>query len=117
MDGAEDEAILQVDFKNAFGSILRDQMPKEVKARCPILLPYAVACYKDRNYLFGEEYELTSSRGVQPGDICGPSLFALALHPLVLRLGELPLLLNLWYLDDGVLCGKAEDQHCKIELP
>ena len=61
----QDEVSLQVDFKNAFGSILWDQMPKEVKARCPILLPYAVACYKDRNYLFGEGYELTSCRGVQ----------------------------------------------------
>ena len=50
----QDEMILQVDFKNVFGSNLRDQMLKEVKAPCPILLPHAVACYKDRNYLFRE---------------------------------------------------------------
>ena len=43
-------------------------------------------------------------------------MFALALDPLVLRLGEIPLLLNVWYLDDGVLCGKAEDIKKALEL-
>ena len=44
-------------------------------------------------------------------EVCGPALFALALHPLVLRLREIPLPLKylLRYIDDGVLCGKAED--------
>ena len=28
---------------------------------------------------------------------------------LLYKLGEIPLLLNVWYLDNGVLCGKAED--------
>ena len=35
----QDEVILQVDFKYAFGSLLREQMLKEVQTRCPILLP------------------------------------------------------------------------------
>ena len=110
----QDEVVLQVDFKNAFGSVFREQMLKEVKARCPLLLPYAAACYRYPNYLFGDGFDLSSSRGVQQGDVCGPALFALA--PLILRLGEIPLLLNVWYLDDGVLCGKAEDIKKALEL-
>ena len=43
-------------------------------------------------------------------------MFALALDPLVLRLGEIQLLLNVWYLEDGVLCGKAEDIKKALEL-
>ena len=40
----QDEVIPQVDFKNAFGSVFREEMLKEVKARCPIMLPYATGC-------------------------------------------------------------------------
>ena len=41
----------------------------------------------------------------------GPLAFALALHPIIERIAEeLPsLLMNVWYLDDGTLCGSGED--------
>ena len=36
--------------------------------------------------------------------------FGLALHPIVEKIKELPgLLINVWYLDDGALCGSAND--------
>ena len=56
--------MLQVDFKNAFGSVFREQMLKQVKARCSILLPYAAACHRYPNYVFGDGFDLSSSRGV-----------------------------------------------------
>ena len=49
--------------------------------------------------------------GVQQGDPLGPLLFAVVLHKLVMKLdAELgaDLLLNVWFLDDCVLCGPRE---------
>ena len=47
--------------------------------------------------------------GVQQGDHLGPLLFSLALHKLLPSIdaddGCLDLLLQTWYLDDGVLAG------------
>ena len=54
------------------------------------------------NILLGDGYIIHSSRGVKQEDVCGPALFAIALHTIVLRLQELHLELNVWYLDDGI---------------
>ena len=70
-DGA-DEMVMQIDLKNAFNSIDRSKMLAEIKARTPLLYPYAAVCYSDNNLIFGSGYELESSRGVQQGDVCGP---------------------------------------------
>eukprot|EP00731_Ephydatia_muelleri_P031244 Em0022g758a len=53
---------------------------------------------------------ISSQSGVQQGDPLGPMLFALVLHKLVTSIDAdddcLQLLLEAWYLDDGVLAGK-----------
>ena len=85
----------------------REKMLAEVKTRSPQLYPYAVACYKDSNLLFGKGYQLASTRSVQQGDVCGPALFAIALHRVVLQLEDLGLKFQFWYLDDGILCGSV----------
>ena len=38
----------------------------------------------------------------------GPALFAIALQPVVERLRELNLELNIWHLDDGILVGTVD---------
>ena len=52
---------------------------------------------------------LSSELGVQQGDPLGPLLFSLVLHKLIRTVIEdtecSQLLLNSWYLDDGVLSG------------
>ena len=112
----EREVLLQVDLRNAFGSVLREKMFAEVKTRCPVLYPYAAACYRDSNLLLGDGYQLNFTRGVQQGDDCGPALFAIAIHTVVLLLRELGLDLNVWYLDDGILCGTIESVKNALEL-
>ena len=54
--------------------------------------------------------QISSQTGVQQGDPLGPMLFALVLHKLVTSIDAdddcLQLLLEAWYLDDGVLAGE-----------
>jgi len=78
------ELILQVDMKNAFNTLDRIALLEEVKARSPLLYPYAASCYSQPAVLFGPGFTLPSKCGVQQGDVCGPALFALALQRLVL---------------------------------
>ena len=47
-----------------------------------------------------------SCQGVQQGDPLGPLLFALIMHPLVLKIhSSCKLNLQAWYLDDGTIVG------------
>ena len=78
-----DEVLLQVDVRNAFGSVDRRKMLAEVKSHCPCLFPYAAACYRHDNVLLGDGYALESTRGVQQEDVLGPAMFAIALQPVV----------------------------------
>ena len=107
----QDKVALQVDFVKGFGSVFRDKLLEEVKTHCPLIYPHAASCYRHPNLLAGSGYNLLSSRGVQQGDA-----FALAFHLLVLRLQQLSLELNLWYLDDGILCGRACDINKALTL-
>ena len=57
-DAKPDEVLLQVDMRNAFGSVYRRKMLAEVKSHCPCLFPYAAACYRHANILLGDGYAL-----------------------------------------------------------
>ena len=60
--------------------------------------------------IFGEAVIL-SCDGFNQGDPLACLLFALVLHPIIMKISsEIPeLLLNGWFLDDGALMGKVED--------
>ena len=64
-EAKSDEVLLQVDMRNAFGSVDRRKMLAQVKSHCPGLFPYAAACYRKANILLGDGYALDSTRGVQ----------------------------------------------------
>ena len=95
-DAKPDEMLLQIDMRNAFGSVDRRKMLAEVKTHCPCLFLYAVACCRNANVLIGDGCVLESTRGVQQGDVLGPALFAIVLQPVVERLRELNLELHLY---------------------
>jgi hypothetical protein len=57
---------------------------------------------------------------VQQGDPLGPLLFSLVLHRIVTKISSRAkcanLLLNLWYMDDGIIAGPAPDVRKALKL-
>jgi hypothetical protein len=103
--------ILQVDFDNAFNSIDRETLMKEVRQHVPQLSAWVEFCYATRSHLFFGNERLLSSAGVHQGYPLASLLFVLLLHPVVLKIQAecKSLLLNAWFLDDGILSGARED--------
>ena len=59
-----------------------------------------------------------SCTGVQQGDPLGPLLFALVLHPIIMKIkAQCPnLKLNAWYLDDGLIIGPIAEVRLAYEI-
>jgi hypothetical protein len=99
------KVVLKLDFKNAFISVERDCILKEVQCHTPLLYPYLYQCYRNPSTLFFGDHLISSSVGAQQGDPCGPIIFSLAIQPIILSLNSE---LNIWYLDDGTLADYPE---------
>jgi hypothetical protein len=99
------KVVLKLDFKNAFNSVERDCILKEVQCHTPLLYPYLYQCYRNPSTLFFGDHLTSSSVGAQQGDPCGPMIFSLAIQPIILSLDSE---LNIWYLDDGTLADYPE---------
>ena len=101
-----------LDFSNAFNSISREKMFKEIESHIPSMATLLECCYGAKPLLHLEDHTILSCCGVQQGDPLGPLAFALALQPILERIKcEVPdLLINAWYLDNGTLYGSAADQ-------
>ena len=110
--------ILLVDFSNAFNSVSREHMFREVRASLPGLSSWVECCYSTESHLIFGDHSLLSRCGVQQGDPLGPLCFALTLQPIVERIKrEVPsLLCNAWYLDDGTLCGTPQDLDAALKI-
>ena len=102
---------LLLDFSNAFNSISRGRMFEEVRARIPSIAAWMESCYGAQPILHLGEHTILSQSGVQQGDPLSPLGFALTLQPIIEHIKEeVPSLkINVWYLDDGTLCGTPND--------
>lgn len=94
------KVLLKIDYANAFNSISRDIMMKQVIDKVPIVYPFLEQCYRTPSYLFYGNNVILSESGCQQGDPCGPLLFSLTVHPMIEALDTE---LNSWYLDDATL--------------
>ena len=107
----EERWTLLLDFSNAFNSISCGRMFEEVRACIPSIAAWMESCYGAQPILHLGEHTILSQSGVQQGDPLGPLGFALTLQPIIERIKEeVPSLkINVWYLDDGTLCGTPND--------
>jgi hypothetical protein len=103
-------AIVKVDFENAYNSVSRRAMLRAVALAFPAMLPYAVAAYSGHSQLHVQGAFVRSEDGVHQGDPFASLGFSVALDSAAapVRL-EVPLDLEAWFLDDGLLGGLVED--------
>jgi hypothetical protein len=101
--------LFQVDLTNAFNLCSRSFFLKQLNM-FPKIYSWTKWVYGSQPWLFFGDYVLRSAQGVQQGDPLGPFLFALTLHPILLKIQSLLRsclhkddFINLWYLDDGNL--------------
>ena len=110
--------ILLVDFANAFNSVNREHMFTSIREVLPQISPWMECCYQTPSLLHLGGSHILSCSGVQQGDPLGPLGFALALHPILIKIrNRLPsLTVNSWYLDDGTLCGSPGDLRTALDI-
>ena len=109
---------LLLDFSNAFKSINRGQMFKEVRSHIPSLSTWLEFCYNSPSFLHFGDYTINSICGVQQGDPLGPLGFALTFHAIIEKVKSevLSLLANSWYLDNGTLCGWPDNLNSALSI-
>ena len=65
---SQDAGILQINFKNAFNSFKRSQIPNAAVTLMPSLALFAIYCYSQHSHLSYSNKSVTSQSGVQQGD-------------------------------------------------
>ena len=106
------EALVKLDFTNAFNCIRRDSILEAVAVHAPIAYPYVHAAYAETSFLGYEGHAIPSAEGVQQGNPLRPLLFCLALHPV---LAASPAEFRLGYLDDVTLGGELNELGTAVE--
>ncbi|KAL0206147.1 hypothetical protein P9112_001454 [Eukaryota sp. TZLM1-RC] len=84
----ENSCIFNLDFKNAFNSVKRDSIWKEIKSNFPELETFFYRFYGNSSDLIFNSFNLDSLSGVKQGDPLGPFFFCLAIHPILKKLKE-----------------------------
>ena len=74
-DIQQGQALLKLDFTNAFNTISRDEMLRIIHEELPELYPFISTCYSSTTLLCFDDYLIKSEEGAQQGDPLGPLLF------------------------------------------
>ncbi|XP_065315420.1 uncharacterized protein LOC135924293 [Gordionus sp. m RMFG-2023] len=94
-DPPPDAVVCKLDFKNAFNSLSRKTFLNIFYEKFPFYARFIEQSYGCRTPLKFGEYTIPSDEGIQQGDPLGPLIFSLDL--------------NIWYLDDGTICGPSKN--------
>ena len=105
--------MLKLDFQNAFNSIRRDVILKEVLIKTPKVYPLAYSAYRFPSFLFYGNSTILSAESVQQGDPLGPLLFCLGIHDLI---SSLQSQFRVFYLDDRTLGGTLDEVSADLSL-
>ena len=114
----EEIMIMQVDQVNAFNLADRKKTFEEVITYFPELAKWIATCYGSASRLVFGDQVIQSMIGFLQGDPLAVLLFGLDLHPVILKIKEkVPtLVLNGWFLDNGLLAGKREELKLAIDI-
>ena len=107
------EAIVKLDFSNAFNTVRRDAMLNAVDTELPELYRLCYSAYAEASLLQLGDHTVVSAEGVQQGDPLGPLLFCLTLQPI---LSSLSSKLRLGFLDDVTLGGTLRSLNNDVSL-
>jgi Reverse transcriptase (RNA-dependent DNA polymerase) len=99
-----DEAVIKIDFSNAFNTLRRDAMLEAAYRSIPAAYSFVHASYAHESILFFGNEVLFSSEGLQQGDPLGPLLFSITTLPL---LSSCAAPFKFGYLDDFTLGGNV----------
>ena len=97
------QAVVKLDFTDAFNCIHRDNILNVMKCKLPELFNFVNICYADESFLCFDKEQIKSAEGVQQGDPLAPLLFCLTVLNLSNHMTSSEL--NLWYMDDATLGG------------
>ena len=107
------QAMVKLDFQNAFSSVRRDRMLEAVQSLCPSFYAFTDSAHAAPPNIFWGDNTIFSAEGMQQGYSLGPLLFCLLLYRHSLQLkSEFQAL----YLDDTTLTGSCQDPVYYIQV-
>ena len=103
------EALLKIDFRNAFNMIDRGAFVQAACEKFPAMSQWTQWCYGSPSVLLYDHASvIESTRGVQQGDPLGPLYFCCGIAVLVEKIQALQPRYNKWYMDGGVIGTEAQ---------
>ena len=99
-DQEEVEGLLFVDASNAFNSLNRALMLRNIQAICPSLTTCVINLYRGNAELFVDGETILSTEGTTQGDPLSMAIYALATLPLIDHVKQANLV-QTWFADDA----------------